>query len=75
MLSRMGLRNQHIHTTSDRLFITARLIVRAEEGDFAREAMGTELLACGTYGDPSSNAESMALRRAAAKFGLAIRRD
>ena len=24
------------------------------------------------YGDPTSNAESMALRRAAAKFGLAL---
>lgn len=61
----------NIHTTSDRIFVTARLIIRAKEGDISREGTGTELLACGSYGDPSSNAESMALRRAAAKFGLA----
>lgn len=61
-----------IHTTSDRIFVTARVTIRASEGDFAREATGTELLNCGSYGDPSSNAESMALRRAAAKFGLGL---
>ena len=60
-----------VHTTSDRIFVTARLTIRAEEGDISREGTGTELLNCGSYGDPSSNAESMALRRCAAKFGLA----
>lgn len=62
----------NIHTTSDRVLITVRITLRAAEGDFSREASGTELLSCGSYGDPSSNAESMALRRAAAKFGLAL---
>lgn len=62
----------NLHTTSDRIFITARITIRAAEGDFNREATGTELLDCGSYGDPSSNAESMALRRAAAKFGLGL---
>lgn len=36
------------------------------------EATGQEEEDCGSYGDPSSNAESMALRRAAAKFGLGL---
>lgn len=61
-----------IHTTADRIFITARITIRASEGDFGREASGTELLNCGSYGDPSSNCESMALRRCAAKFGLGL---
>lgn len=62
----------NIHTTPDRLILTARITIHAAEGSFTREATGTELLSCGSYGDPSSNAESMALRRAAAKFGLAL---
>lgn len=89
-----------VHTTSDRLFLSYRLSIHAEEGIFTREAMGTELLKeekevlIGekphrrplkdefdrpvtelkelAYGDPSSNAESMAFRRAAAKFGLGL---
>jgi len=88
---------KHLHTTGDRLFLTYRLSLYAQEGIFFREATGTELLkeekalkddygkpmkdeqgnpltTIGelAYGDPSSNAESMALRRAAAKFGLGL---
>jgi mRNA interferase HigB len=37
-----------------------------------REATGYEPLNVKGYGDPTSNAESMALRRAAAKFGLCL---
>lgn len=62
----------NIHTTSERIFLTARITVHAAEGAFHREATGTELLNCGSYGDPSSNCESMALRRCAAKLGLAL---
>jgi hypothetical protein len=90
----------HIHTTSDRLILTYRLTIHAQEGSFTREATGTELLKEDkeiwigekpnrqqlkdefdrpiteprelAYGDPSSNAESMAFRRAAAKFGLGL---
>lgn len=62
----------HVHTTADRLFLTYQISIFAEEGIFTREATGTELLKCGSYGDPSSNAESMAFRRAAAKFGLGL---
>lgn len=43
---------------------------RTADGSFSREATGCELLDCGSYGDPVSNAEAMAFRRAAAKFGL-----
>jgi hypothetical protein len=71
-----------MHTTGDRIFITYRLTIHAQEGNFSREATGTEVLKevnarTGeirelAYGDPSSNSESMAFRRAAAKFGLAL---
>lgn len=69
-------------TTGDRIFVIYRLIIVAAEGRFFREATGTELLKEWShkqqklrelaYGDPSSNAESMAFRRAAAKFGLGL---
>lgn len=75
-----------IKFSDERIFVTARITIFAEEGSFYREAIGTELLkreivdkATGevfikelAYGDPSSNAESMALRRAASKFGLGL---
>ncbi|MBW4552147.1 MAG: RAD52 family DNA repair protein [Aphanocapsa sp. GSE-SYN-MK-11-07L] len=69
-----------IHTTSsseasaaeNRLFLTGRLTIPTSEGNLYREATGTELLTCSGYGDPSSNAESMAFRRCAAKFGLGL---
>lgn len=68
-----------IHTTSDRLILTARITIYAEEGSFAREATGTETLKEEyfdkttqskqirewAYGDVASKTESMALRRAA----------
>ncbi len=71
-----------IHTTSDRLFLVGRLSIPTAEGVIFREATGTEVLKeldkkTGelkelSYGDSSSNAESMAFRRAAAKFGLGL---
>jgi hypothetical protein len=71
-----------IHTTGDRLFLTGRLTIPTAEGTVYREATGTEELKeinpkTGeirelVYGDPSSNSESMAFRRAAAKFGLGL---
>jgi hypothetical protein len=50
--------------------IIVRLSIPAAEGTFYREATGIEEENVSGYGDPTSNAESMALRRAAAKFGL-----
>lgn len=61
-----------ITPTSDRVFVVYRLTIHAAEGAFSREATGTELLNCSSYGDPTSNAESMAFRRAAARFGLGL---
>jgi hypothetical protein len=58
-----------------RIVLTVRLTIVAAEGEFWREATGTEEEpdeGSQMYGDPSSNAESMALRRAAAKFGLGL---
>ncbi len=56
----------------ERVVVTVRISVPCVEGVVFREATGQEALDCGSYGDPSSNAESMALRRAAAKFGLCL---
>ena len=61
-----------MHISSDRLFLVGRLTLATSEGTAYQEATGTAELSCSNYGDPSSNAESMALRRAAAKFGLAL---
>lgn len=68
--------------SSDRLFVVGRLTITSQEGTVYREASGTEELKevnqkTGEirelpYGDPSSNAESMAFRRAAARFGLGL---
>ncbi len=73
---------KQIVTTGDRLFLTYAMTIEAAEGSFTREATGTELLKevnrkSGeihelAYGDPSSNGESMAFRRASAKFGLGL---
>ena len=51
--------------------VIVRLSIPAAEGWFYREATGIEEEEVKGYGDPTSNAESMALWRAAAKFGLA----
>lgn len=61
-----------MQATGDRLFVTGRLTIPTAEGNIYREASGTEELNCSGYGDPSSNAESMAFRRAAARFGLGL---
>ena len=58
-------------TTDDRLFITGKLVIHGDDRSLSQMATGTEILNCSSYGDPSSNAEAMALRRACAKFGLA----
>jgi hypothetical protein len=58
-----------------RLILTVELSIVCLEGVVTRGASGTEEEpepGERMYGDPSSNAESMALRRAAAKFGLGL---
>lgn len=53
-----------------KLILTVRISILCAEGIVFREATGQEDEEYDTYGNASSNAESMALRRAAAKFGL-----
>lgn len=52
--------------------VVARITIPAAEGDIYREAAGIEDDEVKGYGDTTSNAESMALRRCAAKFGLGL---
>jgi len=77
---------RNIVTSDDRIFLVGRLTIPTADGLVYREATGTECLKefktdreTGemiereiAYGDPSSNAESMAFRRACAKFGLGL---
>ena len=61
-----------IDHTAERVFVTCELTIYAQEGPVTRTATGTESLDVDSYGDPSSNAESMAFRRACANFGLGL---
>ena len=58
--------------TGKQLFMVGELSVLTRDGLVVRSASGCEDLDCSSYGDPSSNAESMAFRRCAAKFGLGL---
>ena len=64
----------NIYSTRDRIYITYRITLHAKEGSFSREGMGSTVMDSGgnAPADPSSMAESAALRNAAAKFGLAL---
>ena len=61
-----------MNSIGGKLIIIIRLSVPCAEGIVFREATGQEAEDKDSYGDSSSNAESMALRRAAAKFGLGL---
>ncbi len=61
-----------INSLGGKLILTVRLSILSLEGAVYREATGQEDEGLESYGDSSSNAESMALRRAAAKFGLGL---
>lgn len=58
--------------TEHRIMLTVRIYIHAAEGVFYREGTGIERLDVESFGDPQSNAESMAFRRAAAKWGLGL---
>lgn len=62
---------RQITQIGSQVVVIVRLTIPAAEGWFYREATGIEEEEVKGYGDTTSNAESMALRRAAAKFGLA----
>lgn len=63
---------RRIDSIGGKIILTIRLSIPALEGVIYREATGQEDETLDSYGDSSSNAESMALRRAAAKFGLGL---
>lgn len=63
---------KRIDSIAGKLILTVRITIECLEGIVYREATGQEDETLDAYGDSSSNAESMALRRAAAKFGLGI---
>lgn len=56
----------------ERFVMVGRLTIYGEDGSRSMDATGQEVLNCSSYGDPSSNAEAMCLRRACAKFGLGL---
>lgn len=57
-----------LNSVGGKLILIVRLSVLCAEGVVYREATGQEDETLESYGDSSSNAESMALRRASAKF-------
>jgi hypothetical protein len=61
-----------IYHLAGRVALVVRISIPCAEGVVYREATGQEDEEKAGYGDPTSNAESMALRRAAAKFGLGL---
>ncbi|HEX8266934.1 MAG TPA: Rad52/Rad22 family DNA repair protein [Pyrinomonadaceae bacterium] len=63
---------RNVASIGGRLVITVRISIPCSEGMVWREATGQEEEDTNSFGDPSSNAESMALRRACTKFGLGL---
>lgn len=61
----------NVVTTEDRLIVYGTLTIIGDDRQLSMSATGTETLDCSSFGDPSSNAEAMAFKRACAKFGLA----
>lgn len=61
-----------IESVAGKLIMIVRLSIPSSEGVVYREATGQEDEDLESYGNSSSNSESMALRRAAAKFGLGL---
>ncbi len=61
-----------IESVAGKLILIVRLSVPCAEGVVYREATGQEDEDLESYGNSSSNSESMALRRAASKFGLGL---
>ena len=61
-----------MNSVGGKLIMVIRLSILCAEGTVYREATGQEDENTDSWGDSSSNSESMALRRAAAKFGLGL---
>jgi hypothetical protein len=61
---------ERIQQINEAVAVTYRISIPTDDGVVEREAIGYESLSTSSYGDPTSNAESMAFRRAWAKHGL-----
>jgi hypothetical protein len=62
-----------VSQVGDNLVMTVRVIIPCLEGEVWREASALEVIEDPKrYGDAATNAESAALRRSAAKFGLCL---
>jgi Rad52/22 family double-strand break repair protein len=62
-----------VSQVGDNLVMTVRITIPCAEGEVWREASALERIEDPKrYGDAATNAESAALRRAAAKFGLCL---
>lgn len=55
-----------------RCYLIGRLTIFCDDGELSMTSTGNEELNCNSFGDPSSNAEAMAMRRCASKFGLGL---
>lgn len=63
---------KQIVSEAGKIAVVVRLGIPCAEGWVWREAIGNEDDDHGGYGDPFSNAEAMAFKRAAAKFGVGL---
>jgi hypothetical protein len=63
---------RNVITTPERCVVVARISIPCLEGIIHREATGTEDEELRGYGDPSSIADAMALKRTASECGLAL---
>jgi hypothetical protein len=62
-----------VNQVGENLVMTVRITIPCSEGEVWREASALEKIEDSKrYGDAATNAESAALRRAAAKFGLCL---
>ena len=64
------IRTHYLHDQI--VVVEGRLTIKAEEGDFIREATGYEEIGNDGYGNAVNNAEASALRRCCAKFQLGL---
>ncbi len=62
---------KEVRQIGNRLTMVGCLTIYGEDRSLTMMATGSEDLDCSSYGDPSSNAEAMSLRRSASKMGLA----
>lgn len=60
------------HFDNGKTVVRATITIHGEDGSLSRTALGIADSGIESWGDATSNASSMALRRAAAEFGLGL---